>query len=106
MRLEKIVALLDAHFGEINHEETDNQHKLVINVDSSQVKINVESMVSILLLIHIHPPHTHSQHVECPDQALKERVQSVLAIAIMTVTPLSAVTNTSETAIDNVKVEK
>lgn len=47
MKLDKIVALLDAHFGEINHEEVDNQHKLIINVDDNEVKINVETMVSM-----------------------------------------------------------
>lgn len=47
MRLDKIVALLDSHFGEINHEEVENQHKLIINVDSNEVKINVETMVSM-----------------------------------------------------------
>ncbi|TIA72364.1 hypothetical protein E3P91_02008 [Wallemia ichthyophaga] len=92
MKLDKIVALLDAHFGEINHEEVDNQHKLIINVDDNEVKINVETM-----------------HVESPDESLKERVESVLAIAIMTVTPLSAVKCSSAEESkpkDIVKVEK
>lgn len=46
LKLEKIVALLDAHFGEVGHEETENEHKLIINIDSNEIKINVETMVS------------------------------------------------------------
>lgn len=47
--------------------------------------------------------------MESPDESLKERVESVLAIAIMTVTPLSAVKCSSAEESkpkDIVKVEK
>lgn len=48
LKLERIVALLDAHFGDVNHEEQNESHKLVIKIDEKEVKIDVEKMVSII----------------------------------------------------------